>query len=135
MKYDSELIQFITLFEKLTNTHVKDCFNTRNRLVFVINAVEVSKAIGKRGVNIKKFEDATKKRIKIVSYSDDPVKFVESFIAPIKAKKIELENNVITISINGITEKGLLIGRERQNINYLKDIVKRYYNIEDVRIL
>ena len=136
MKYDLETIKYINLFENLTGTHVKECLLNKEKLVFIVKAEEIRKAIGKNGFNIKKFENITNKRIKVVAYSTDPILFVKSFIAPITAKQIELVEDVITIYVVGINEKGLLIGRDRKNLDALKDIVKKYYKeIKDVKIV
>ena len=136
MKYDLETIKYINLFENLTGTHVKECLLNKEKLVLIVKAEEIRKAIGKNGFNIKKFENITNKRLKVVAYSDDPILFVKSFIAPIIAKQIELEDDVIIIYVVGISEKGLLIGRDRKNIDILKSVVKRYYKeIKDVRIV
>ncbi len=135
MKYDLETIKYINLFENLTGSHVKECLLNNERLVFIVKAEEIKRAIGKNGFNIKKFEHITNKRIKVVAYSTDPIFFVKSFIAPIIAKKIEVENDIINIYVVSISEKGLLIGRERKNIEILKSVVKRYYKeIKDVKI-
>lgn len=136
MKYDLETIKYINLFENLTGTHVKECLLNKEKLVLIVKAEEIRKAIGKNGFNIKKFENITNKRLKVVAYSDDPILFVKSFIAPIIAKQIELEDDVIIIYVVGISEKGLLIGRDRKNLDILKSVVKRYYKeIKDVRIV
>lgn len=136
MKYDLETIKYINLFENLTGTHVKECLLNKEKLILIVKAEEIKKAIGKNGFNIKKFENITNKRLKVVAYSDDPILFVKSFIAPIIAKQIELEDDVISIHVVGISEKGLLIGRDRKNLEILKSVVKRYYRkIKDVRIV
>ncbi len=136
MKYDLDTIHQINLFETITKSHVKDCFLSRSRIVFVVNEDEIKKVIGPNGVNIKKFEKTLNKKIKVVAYSSDPVLFVKSFIAPIIAKKIEVENGIVNIYVSSMTEKGLLIGRDRKNLDILKGVVKRYYpNIIDVRIV
>ena len=135
MKLDMELIGYINLFEKITRCHVKDTFPYSDKLLFVVGNGEASKAVGKKGVNIKKISDMINKKLKIVEFSVDPATFVKSFISPIKAQSIEVVENVIEITVRGRQEKGLLIGRDRNNLNSLKEVVKKYFKIEDVKIL
>ena len=44
------------------------------------------------------------------------------------------EGNVIKIHGKDTSTKAMLIGRERQNINHLSDIVKRYFNIKEIKV-
>lgn len=134
MKYDLELIQHVNLFEKITKAHVKDCFPHNNLLVFVVKQGEASQAVGKQGANVRKLSDMTKKRIKIVEFNEDPVKFIRSFIAPIKVEEIEQEDKIITIKASSTKDKGLLIGRDSRNLINLKKITQKYYDIEDIKI-
>ncbi|MBU3940478.1 MAG: NusA-like transcription termination signal-binding factor [Nanoarchaeota archaeon] len=135
MKLDMELIGYINLFEKITRCHVKDSFPYSDKLLFVVGPGQASKAVGKKGANIKKLSDMINKKLKVVEFSDDPATFLKSFISPIKAQKIEINCNIAEITVRGRQEKGLLIGRDKNNLNCLKEIVKKYFKIEDVKIL
>lgn len=135
MKLDMETIGYINLFEKITRCHVKDSFPYSDKLLFIVGNGEASKAVGKKGVNIKKLSDMMHKKLKVVEFSDDPAVFVKSFISPIKAQKIEIKENIVEVTVRGRQEKGLLIGRDKNNLNCLKEIVKKFFKIEDVRII
>ena len=130
-----ETIGYINLFEKITRCHVKDSFPYSDKLLFIVGNGEASKAVGKKGVNIKKLSDMMKKKLKVVEFSVDPVTFIKSFISPIKAQSIEIVENVAEVTVRGRQEKGLLIGRDKNNLNCLKEIVKKFFKIEDVKIL
>ena len=135
MKLNTELIKLINLFESVTKAKVKDCFENQERLVFVVNNYDVLKAIGKDAVNIKRIEGMLKRRIKIVGYSvDDVIQFVRSFIAPLKADDIELSNGIVYIKSVDVRVKGLLIGRNKRNLNNLIGVVRKYYEVEDIRV-
>ena len=135
MKLNTELIKLINLFESVTKAKVKDCFENQERLVFVVNNYDVLKAIGKDAVNIKRIEGMLKRRIKIFGYSvDDVIQFVRSFIAPLKADDIELSNGIVYIKSVDVRVKGLLIGRNKRNLNNLIGVVRKYYEVEDIRV-
>lgn len=136
MKYDLNLIRYINLFEKKTNTQIKDCFFEEELLIFVVMPGQVSKAVGKQGINIKQLSNLINKRLKVVEFSADPIIFIKSFIAPIEAEEIKLEENIILIKPKSTKDKGMLIGRDSKKINNLKKIAKKYYeNIENIKIV
>ncbi len=135
IKYDLELIKYRTLFENLTGVIVKDCFMKNSSIiVFIVPEKHIGLAIGKNGSNVKKLESVLKKKLKIVEFSNDPVKFVKSLIAPIKPKDIYMENNVVNIVPASVADKAQLIGRESKNLKDIKNIVKRYFDV-DVKIV
>lgn len=131
IKYDINLIKFISLFETLTRAKVKDCIYSE-QLIFVVKPGEIAKAIGKKAYNIKNMENILKRKIKIVEFNDDVVIFVKNLIAPLKAEKIIKEDNVITISEANNQTKARLIGRESKNLKEYKKIVSRYFDIKDI---
>ena len=135
MKINLEIIQFINFFEKLTKTSVKNCFFEDEKLIFIVNPGQASKAVGKNGVNAKKFTEKTNKRIKIVEFNSESTTFVRSLISPIKPENIEKENNIIIIKPQSTKDKGLLIGRNAKNLENLKKIVQKYFEeIQDIKI-
>ena len=133
IKYDSDLMKLMTLFESMTGAKVKDCI-TNEKLIFVIEENEMGKAIGKNGVNIKRMENMLKKKIKLVEFSSDVLQFVKNMIYPIEVSGIMQEDNIIKIHGKDTSTKAMIIGRERQNINHLSDIVKRYFNIKEIKV-
>lgn len=134
MKINNETIQLMQLFEMVTKVHLKDCFFGKERVIFIVPENDIIRAIGKNGANIKKIEEKINKRIKLVGFSDNVCKFIKSFLYPIKAEEIKLEEGVVIIKVNGTREKGLIIGRDRQNLNYLKEIVKKYFKVDDIKV-
>ena len=48
IKYDSELIKLMTLFESMTGAKVKDCISDE-KLTFIIEEGDMGKAIGRNG--------------------------------------------------------------------------------------
>jgi N utilization substance protein A len=133
-KFDLDTIRIITLFESVTRTNVKDCFSLNETLVFIVKEGQVSKAVGKGGVNVKKISNMLNKRIKIVEHKSEPVKFIKGFISPIVAEEITVEDGIMTIKVTSTKDKGLLIGRDRKNLNVLNDLVSKYFELKEVKI-
>lgn len=134
VKINQESMKIITLFENKTNSHVKDFFEYNDILIFIVGENEASKAVGKGGANVKNLSILLRKKIKIVEFNPQPVNFIKGFIYPIGAEEITNDDGVITIKVASTREKGLLIGRESRNLNKLKEIVKRYYDVQDIKI-
>jgi N utilization substance protein A len=135
--YNAELLKIMTLFERVTNTAVKDCFYDENNLLtFVVNDVEIGKAIGKGAVNVRKLESLLKRKIKILAFNPSPVEFVKSLIYPVTNVVIKQEGNVIVIEGQDGKTKGFLIGRNQSTIKNNLDIVQKYFKeIENIKVI
>ena len=134
IKYDINIMKYISLFESSTGAKVKDCIVNDN-ILFIMHENEMGKAIGKHGSNIKRVENTLKKKIRLAEFSSDVVQFVQNMIYPIKAKEIKAEDGAVTIYIDDRKTKGLLIGRDRHNINSVTDIVKRHFDITEIKVV
>ena len=127
-------MRYMSLFESLTGAKVKDCI-LGDVVLFVVHENEMGKAIGKHASNIKRVENTLKKKIKLVEFNNDVSQFVQNLIYPLKAKEIKEEGMIVTIYGEDTRTKGLLIGRDRRNINSTNDIVKRYFKVEEVKVI
>ncbi|MBS3114706.1 NusA-like transcription termination signal-binding factor [Candidatus Woesearchaeota archaeon] len=134
IKYDSDSMKLITLFESMTGAKVKDCISNE-KLIFVMEENEMGKAIGRNGVNIKRIENKLRKKIKLVEFSNDVLQFVKNMIYPIEIFDVKQENNDLIIHAKDTHTRAMLIGRERQNINHLNDIVRRYFDVKEMKVV
>ena len=129
-KYTIELIGYINTLENLSKAKVKDAFIDKNEmLVFVINQGEIGKAIGKGGINIRRLSGLLKKRVKLIEFNEDVKEFVKNCIQPLQAS-IAMEDTTITLESSDTTVKAKLIGRDKQNLNALKELVNRYFKVD-----
>ena len=127
-------MKLITLFESMTGANVKDCISN-DKLVFVVEESEMGKAIGKNGVNIKRVENKLRRKIKLVEFSSDALQFVKNMVYPVEIFDVKQENEGITIYAKDTHTRAMLIGRERQNISHLSDIVKRYFDVKEIKVM
>ena len=134
IKYDSDSMKLITLFESMTGAKLKDCI-ADGKLIFIIEEGQMGRAIGRNGSNIKRVENAFKKKIKLVEFSGNPLQFIRNMIHPIIASDITEENGTITIHGRDTSARAALIGRERQNINQVSDIARRYFDIKEIKVV
>ena len=133
IKFDSESIKLITFFESMTGAKVKDCI-VNDRLIFVVEENQIAKAIGKNGINIKRMENALKRKIKLVEFSNDVLQFVKNILHPIGMLDVKNEDGVITIYGKDINAKAMLIGRNHTNLDRLTSIVKRYFDVNEIKV-
>lgn len=134
IKYNIDLMKYMQLFENLTRAKLKDCI-ANEHLTFIVEENEIGKAIGKKGSNVRRLEELLKKKIKIVEFNPDVKQFIRNFVMPLQVKDVTEENGIITIAGFDTKTKGLLIGRERKNLKNLKDIVGRYFKVEDIKVV
>jgi len=126
----AEIIGYINLFENVTRARVKDCYQGHEVLTFVVYEGEAGKAIGKQGENIRRLTSLIKKRIKVVEFNEDPLKFVSNLVAPFKADIRFEDEKTIIIQGQGARFKQAVLGPERKNLKELQTIVSSYFNLE-----
>ena len=123
----------MSLFESLTGAKLKDCIANDN-VMFIVRESEMGKAIGKKGSNIKRIENLLKKTVRLVEFNDDACKFVANLIYPTKADDVKEEGGIVSIYVDDMKTKGIIIGRDRHRIKSINNIVKRYFKIEEVKV-
>ena len=135
MKYNSDTIKLISLFEKITHARLKDLFYQPGP-IFVIEQGDLRKALGKDNANIKKLEHLLKKRIKIIEFSSSVLQFVLNVIAPIRVADIKEEDDKIIIVSKETKSRGYLIGRAASNLRNFEIIVKKYYpTVKEIKVV
>lgn len=137
IKYDAEIMKIIQIFETVTGAKLKDCiqYDQNQRIVFIVNEGEIGKAIGKKGSNIRKLENMFNKKIRVVGFSQEVTQFVKNMIAPLQVNNVEEKEGEIIITGQDTKTKGLIIGRNKQNLNNLITMVKRYFDIQDIKVV
>lgn len=136
IKYDAALMKTMSIFENVTRSKIKDSFiDDHGQMVFVVREGEISKAIGKGGQNVKKLEKMLNRKIKIVEFNPQLLRFVRNLIHPIKVKDVEEADKIVTITGFDTRSKGLLIGKGAQNLRNYTQIVKRYFEIEEIKVI
>lgn len=135
MKYNLDSINLRVLFENTSGIQLKDCFVKEDKIIYVTKEGDIGKAVGKNGVNVKKVANLVKKNLKVVEFSEDLVQFIKNYIYPIVPESVSLEDKIVKIKINGMKEKGIVIGRESKNLKELKDVVSKYFEIVDVKVI
>ncbi len=132
--YDSNTLQTISLFERITGTEAKDCFTSNETLYFVLATENMGKAIGKDGARIKRLQAMMNRRIRLLEFSPDLATFIKNLIYPTKAKQVVADGGIVTITGEDVKGRAMLIGRNSSNLQRLKDIVGRYFEVTEIRV-
>jgi len=134
--FNADIIGLISLFETLTQAQVKDYVMREESLLFIVNENEIGKAVGKKGVNVRRLEDRLRKRIRVVEFNPDVSRFVRNLIMPYQAKSVIVEEGIITIIPDDHKSRGMLIGKNASILRFNESIVKRYFkDITEMKVV
>jgi N utilization substance protein A len=133
IKFDTETIRLMTLFENLTGTSVKDCLIDENTIYLVVGEGELGIAIGKNGNSVKNAENMMNKTIKLFEYSDDLSKFVKNLIPKVTSVTIHNQDDRVVIEVRvEKNDRAMVIGRNGKNLKIFKELLKRSHNVSDL---
>jgi N utilization substance protein A len=135
--FTEETLRYIALFEQVTRTHVKDCLETEDKLVFVVDPGQANRAVGKAGENVIQLKNTTGKNIQVVEYSDDPETFIKNVFYNYNVQGVVIENrgNIVhaTVTVDPKV-KGRAIGKNGRNLKIARDIVNRHHNVQSISV-
>lgn len=124
----------MTIFEHVTRTKVKDVI-VGEKILYIVSPGQISKAIGKKGANVKLLELKLKKKVKFVEFNEDVAQFIQNLIYPSNPHKITDNDGEIVIEDSDTKTKALLIGRNSKNLAFLNSTVKRYFDIKQIKVI
>ena len=140
IKLSIDQMRLMSLFQKVTGATARDCVEDEklNRVIFVVNEGKMGLAIGKGGSHIKNLQNIVKRNVKIVEYSDDPIKFLKNIlnsklVSEVKMNKRD-DGTLQAIVIVDPKKKGIVVGREGRNAEKARLLAKRYFEISSVLI-
>lgn len=136
---DMQFMRYLNLFSKITRIQTTVCFVYNNIIVFGVRKKEVSDAIGRNAENVKKLAEILRRKIKIVAMPSgkeggDIEEFVREVVSPLTFTKFEFQNGVVSVS-GTVQNKAGLIGRNSMRQKELEEILKRYFDISELKIV
>ena len=134
--YDMSTLGFMKTFENITRSRLKDCIVEKERLIFIVQAGELRKALGKNAEHVKKISLKFKKKIKVVEFNENMLTFIKNFIHPLKVDQMHEEEGIVVLESQDMHVKGLIIGRAAQNLRKLEEYVRRYFgNLKEIKVM
>ena len=136
--FTEETIQYVRLFSDLTQTNVVDCVDAADRIIFVVKAGEVARAIGKGGEHVQLLRKRMNRDVHVVEYSEDPKQFVANVFRNYDVRKVDLEtreNGVVhaTVTVDP-AKKGRAIGKAGKNLRVFRNLIARHHSIQSVSV-
>ncbi len=134
-----EEMRYISLLQDLTGAVARDCIIDRdnNRLIFIVQPGDAGKAIGRRGANINKLRELLNMEIEVVEYAEKLEDMVKNLFAPARVLKVRLirrdGRKVVYVTVDP-NDKGKAIGRGGRRVAIARLVLKRYFDIDDVKI-
>ena len=140
IKFTTNEIRYIALFESMTGAMVKDCIvdDENGKIIFLVKKGDMGLAIGKRGSTVTKVQKAVDKGVEVIEHSDDPAEFITNIMSPAKLKSIkilqrETGEKIATLEADS-KNKRIAIGKGGQNIEKARFLSKRQHNINNIII-
>lgn len=136
VRFDTETIRTIKVFEEITGVNVRDCVVTDDWAYFVVEEGKAGLAIGKNGKTIKKAQKSLDKHVKVYEYSSDPEKFIRNLV-PAKVEDINIKDNSSSRTVYiqvGSESKPKVVGREGKNIKIIERFLKRSSDITAIKV-
>ncbi len=135
MKISNEEILLINALQNSSGVTARDCIIGNKNILFVVNEKDVGNTIGKKGEKIKRLRMKLKKNIEVYGFTEKPEKFVRNALKEIKIDGVELkEEEKKNLYISLETENKRKILSQSNKLKKIKEIMKRNYNIENIRI-
>lgn len=139
IKITADEMRYISLFESLTGANVRDCIiddGEEKRVLFIVQPGTMGLAIGKAGANIKRVRKVITKPIEVVEYRETPEDFIKGCLMPARVRAIKVTKaadgrKIAVVSIQP-EDKGVAIGREGRNIEKVRMLTKRYFDLDNV---
>ena len=122
--YTNDSLQSMNLVETMINVTVKDLFIHNDKQFVILDSSQFLK-INKFKLDFlrKKF----KKGMKLIKFDDDLTRFINNLLYPIKVNVVNEDNNIF-IEPEDKTYKGILIGKNGDNLDFFKKVVSRYFS-------
>lgn len=140
IRLTADEIRYMALFESITGVAARDCIidNHSNKITFITNKNEAGIAVGKNGSKIKLLRKTTGRNIEIIEYADNVQDFIKNAFIPARVKEVrvveKLDNKKIAIVRVEEKDKGLAIGKGGEKVGRVRQLLKRYFDINNLII-
>lgn len=132
IKLNTECIRYIALFESLTGATVNDCLidPDSNKVTFIVKEGQAGLAIGKNGANIQNIEGVINRKVEVLEFSSDPLKFLSNIFRPIPIETYISEKSDGSKTVHLQAPKNRVLVRAK--LKRAKSILQKYFKINDI---
>ncbi|HID41744.1 MAG TPA: NusA-like transcription termination signal-binding factor, partial [Pyrodictium sp.] len=108
-----------------------------NRVIFLVRPGDAGKAIGRRGANINRLRRLLGKEIEVVEFADDLESLVKNLFAPARILSVRVAQRngrkILYVTVDP-SDKGRAIGKGGRKVSVARIVLKRYYDIDEIKI-
>lgn len=139
-KLSMDDMALIATFESITGVSAVDVVrdDESERLIFVVRAKQLGKAIGRDGIRVKTAADAFGRPIDVVEMADSAEDFVKSALAPARVEHVKIVEHRDGSLVASVTvkaeDRGIAIGRDGKNVARARILVRRHFDVDNVVI-
>ena len=140
IKLSMDDMAMIARFEQITGAAAIDIIrdDEGKRIIVVVRAKQLGKAIGRGGVNVKAASDVFGRAVDVVEMAETIEEFVKSALAPARVEAVKIierrdGNKVASVTVKS-EDRGIAIGREGRNVARARILVKRHFDLDNVVI-
>ncbi|MFW6040331.1 MAG: NusA-like transcription termination signal-binding factor [Thermoplasmatota archaeon] len=135
--FNEKTLRYVSLFERITDTEVKDCIDIPEKVIFLVEPGQIEKAIGKAGKNVTKVSNKIDRNVHVIEYSENPRKLLENIFYSYGVKDVTLENKDGikhgTVEVKP-ENKARAIGKNGRNLSIARKIMMRHSDISSVSV-
>jgi len=133
-----EARQYIALLEDVTDVAARDCIVDEefDRVVLLVPAGEMGRAIGPGGRRVKRLEDRVGRSVELVEDADRPEDLVANALAPAAVHNVTVSETDTTVAYAEVDSQdtGVAIGADGRNIRLARELARRHFDIDDVEL-
>jgi len=139
IRLTAEEMRYIALLQDLTGAIARDCVidEENNRIIFVVRPGDAGKAIGRRGANINRLRQILGKEIEVVEYADDIETLVKNILSPARILSVRVAQRngrkIVYVTVDP-NDKGRAIGKGGRKVSVARLLLKRYFDVDDIKI-
>ena len=130
--------RYIAAFEEATDATARDCVvdDDRDRVVFVVKAGDMPKAIGRDGERVRGLEDRLGRDVELVEDAPTPEGFVAHALSPAAVYNVTVSENRDRVAYAEVAreDRGVAIGESGRNIEMAKTLAKRHFDVDDIQL-
>jgi N utilization substance protein A len=136
MKLGQQEILYMKALDEVAGVSAKDCLIRGNQVIFLVDENEMGKAIGRKGILVKRLSISLGKQVELIAYGRTPERFVKTMLKGLQVNKTELHSEdskkTMAILMPGESKRKLLNSASR--LKKVKELLQRNYGIDTVRL-
>ncbi len=134
---DTATLGYIRMFEERTGARVKDCLEAEDKLIVLVHAGDIPKAVGPGGAVVEHLKNLLKKEIQVVEYSDNAETLVMNVFFPYHPLKVDFSpkgnGQHVSVTVDPAW-KARAIGKEGKNLKIARAVLMRHSDIVSVNV-